>query len=581
LAIGSNLAALILYSEFIPMPYLTAPCSHRSFPWQAVLGILLLSLSSTNASLLEAAETKAQPNLLSFDPFREKAELNQSQDRIIKKKSFNTIGMGIDHPVANKEIGLFATVDYERIRSTLEGTDPISDKKAEAEEWLNKVLSQSSISGIACLIPWKYLQPSEESPNWKIIDNLLNYCQQHNKLLILRISTAGLDNETSSAVNEQIFSDTPSWVFDGGAQSFTYTTKDQQQERLPIFWDEIYLAKWSNFVKQLGTLYDKNANIHSIGITGGGMLGSTNLLPPVASAKDKHSAFEQVLKNKYGMNARQLLVHWKYVADLFVKAFPTTRLNFDIDPPTPDSAGQESLDEIANYLVFRYGERVYLTRQNVNSAKHDFDQYRLILKYRADTLTGYQVSRLVKPDQIVAIAKCALDDGVSFAEIPVDLVLSDNDLVKKGLNYLEDHIGYQLVAKEVTLPSSLKSGEPLKATFSFLNLGSATPIKPLRNLERDKASSYKIQLTLKDQNDSPVFISLHTPSPPTNLWNTNKPIEWEKDLKMAKLKPGNYSVLLSLIDVDSKHKLSILNSLNPDKVEPASDIALTNVQIVE
>lgn len=80
--------------------------------------------------------------------------------------------------------------------------------------------------------------------------------------------------------------------------------------------------------------------------------------------------------------------HWKYVADIFPKAFPHTRLNFDIDPPTPNRAGQDSLDEISDYLIYRYGQRIYLTRQGIGDAKHGFDQYRVLLKFHGDTLTG-------------------------------------------------------------------------------------------------------------------------------------------------------------------------------------------------
>lgn len=616
---------------------------------------------------------------------KEKPNLNQSQDRIIKKNSFARQALDVDQPVANRGIGLFATVNYSSVKDTLCSSNVDSKKPALEQAWLDNLLSESSIAGISCLIPWREIEETEETYNWQILDTLLNYCQRHNKLLILRVSTAGLDTGGNAAFDEQIISDTPAWVFTAGAQSLTYREPNQDVHRMPVLWDAVYLAKWSNFVKQLGNRYDKNSNLHSIGITGGGTLGGTNIIPPVASNKSKCTLLEEELKDKYGMCDRQLISNWKYIGDLFVKSFPSARLNFDINPPIPDHDGQELLDEIANYFIFRYGERVYLTRQNVSSSKHDFDQYRLILKFRPDTLTGYQIVeqapaqqagrlrsqgdaialtnggsapsnrinsgdpnnalqvaeqaerlrsqfdqyRLIlksrpdtltgyqtvvqapagqagclrsqgnaipgvlsatsrpgrggnaPPTQLNNIIQCALDDGISFAEVPAELILSQDASIKKSLKNLEDHIGYQLVAKKITLPTLLKSGEALPASFTFLNLGAAAPMKPVRELDKEKAGSYKIQIVLKDQNGSPVVISLHTPNPPTNLWTTGKPISWAKDLKMPKLEPGIYSVSLSLIDVDCKQKLNILNKLTPEPREPTSDLDLDKIEIIE
>ncbi len=583
--------------------------------------------------------------------------------------------------VANKGIGLFATVNYEQIKDILSPDSgipglPVSDcfqpasnpggalrhhldagalpagfeasidtkssaptgsadilpapnpgstgfqpaPKAQEAAWLNNLLSQSSVSGISCLIPWKAIEPSEDNYNWSVIDNLIDYCKKHNKFLMLRISTSELDNQPSAGTEKKILSDTPAWVFDDGAKSFTYTGVDQQAHRLPIFWDEIYIAKWSNFVKQLGARCDKNPTIHSIGITGGGILAGNSILLLPAASKEQQLSYQHQLVEKYGMNSRQLVLHCKYVADLFLKAFPTARLNFAIDPPTPDTSGEEILDDVCNYLVFRYGERVYLTRQNVVNSKHGFDQYRLILKYRPDTLTGYQISTPPPPTNrrgtlrapempagsprsqevsassadpmdsesrrgalhapaLPEIVQCALDDGVSFAEVPAELILSRDAAIEKSVKNLADHVGYQLVAKEITLSASIKSGESLPASFSFLNLGAATPMKPLRELDKDKASSYKIELTLTDKNSNTVLVSLHTPTPPTNLWNAGKPIAWQKDLKMPQLAPGRYSVSVSLIDTDTKEKLNFLNALTTEPPQATADLDLGKIDI--
>ncbi len=246
-----------------------------------------------------------------------------------------------------------------------------------------------------------------------------------------------------------------------------------------------------NFIQDLGARYDKNATIHSIGITGGGTLGSTQIVPDFANKAD-YSALEETLKTKFEMSNRQLVGHWKYVADLFPKAFPNARLNFDIDPPTPNRAGQDSLDEISDYLVYRYGQRIYLTRQNIVDAKHGFDQYRVLLKFRPDTLSGLQVHNKIDPEELDKLAKFALDDGVSFAEIPAQFFFSKDSLITAWLEKLRSHLGFQLISEKVQVPADLKVGQPLKAAFTFENVGSAAPMKPARYLDKDRSSSFKI-----------------------------------------------------------------------------------------
>lgn len=302
-------------SAKFPLP---AFCLLKSFSWQT-LGILFLYSISIAVYPVRAGTPQFLENL---KPTRGNSNLNQSQDRIIKKQSFNADSFAVDQPVANREIGLFATVDYERIKDTLWLADFVSEKMMREDAWLTKLLDDSSLAGISCLIPWKDLETAEGDYNWPIIDKLLDYCHQHDKLLILRISTGGLDNAHSIWFDEKILSDTPAWVFSAGAKSLTYKEEDQESHRMPILWDAIYLAKWSNFVQKLGSLYDKNLNLHSVGITGGGTLGGTNILPPFASSKEKRTSVEQELKSKYGMSDRQLISNWKYVADLFSNPFP-------------------------------------------------------------------------------------------------------------------------------------------------------------------------------------------------------------------------------------------------------------------
>ena len=524
--------------------------------------LLLVTLWNPTPGLTQAIPNDRQI-IKYLNPIHEKSYTNQAQDRQIKKKSFKSSSLEGAQAIPNREIGLFATIDNE---------------KASDMPYVNEVLQKPEVAGIACLLTWKEIEPKEDVYNWSVLDNLLQNCASHQKLLILRISTCGVDSPVSDD-NER--SDTPKWVFDAGAKSLPYKGLDGKEHLMPIFWDTTYLAKWSNFIHDLGARYDKNPVIHSIGITGGGMRGSTAVVPDIIRNKSNYEALEQTLKKDFGMNPRQIVGHWKYVADLFPKVFPNARLNFDIDPPTPNRSGQDCLDEICDYLVFRYGERVYLTRQNVADAKHGFDQYRILLKFRGDTVTGYQIDPQVESDALEKIAKCLLDDGVSFVEIPAQFFQKSDEGMAACLKDLRSHLGYQLVSKQVDLPDSLVTGTPLKASFAFVNLGSAPPMKPSRYLDKDRAGSYKIQLELRDQSGKPVAQSLHTPDLPTNRWLAGKPVTWQEELKMPRLTSGRYSVWMSVVDTDTKRKLNLLDATGSQAPQLSCDIPVGNIQVTE
>ncbi|MBI2811484.1 MAG: DUF4832 domain-containing protein [Candidatus Melainabacteria bacterium] len=438
-------------------------------------------------------KNKAGELLKYLNPVHEKTYLNDSQDRIIKKRSFKGTEIAGAQAISNKELGLFAIVDLAQIKD---------------DTLINEILAQPSVNGLSVMVPWASAEPTEGQYDWKQIDHLLEAATQNKKSVILRVTTCGLTD-----------SDTPKWVYDSGAKSVSYTGADGKPYLMPVFWD-------------------------------------------------------------FGMNQRQLVQHWKYVADLFPHAFPSCRLNFDIDPPTANRAGEDSLDEISDYLIYRYGQRVYLTRQNVADVKHGFDQYRVLLKFKPDTVTGYRLAPAITAESLDKLAKFALDDGISFVEVPSQFFTAKDSTIVKTLDQLRSKLGYQLVSQNITLPADVKSGQPLKASFTFLNLGSAPAMRPSRQFDKDVASSYKVQLELRDGNGKPVVLSLHTPQIPTQKWIAGKPVTWEEELKMPKLTPGQYSVYLSLVDADTKRKLQLLDAVTPDHLTAQDTIAAGKLQIL-
>jgi hypothetical protein len=489
-----------------------------------------------------------------FNPFQKKqGYLNQSQDRLIKKKRFKTENVAVKaQPVTNRELGIFALVPHDKLTDL---------------DFANQLLANKRVNGLSVLVPWSTIQTSEDNFNWEPVDQLVSACEKAGKTLILRVSACGIDTPDSDG--KQVISDLPKWVIDSGIKTIKYTDPQGREHQMPLFWDKDYLAKWSNFIVEMADKYDKNPNIHSIGITGGGYQGSTSVIPGAEhkanNAKGEVIDLNAAMKKEYGMTQRELVTHWKYVSDLFPKHFHQARLNFNINPPVRGRAGEDSLDEIADYLVYRYGERVFVTRQGFETGRHKFDDYRLLLKYRNDTLTGIQF-----PDKLVVgdaekIVKNALDDGVSFVEVPPSLLDNKDEKLQAAFDQLQSHIGYQIVSQKATLSEKLAAGEPAKASFAFMNIGAAPALRPERMFDKDTPSSYRVQIEFRDAEGKPVLQNLHTPPTPTTRWVAGQTFTWEEELKMVdankrQLPPGEYTAYLSIVDPNSQRKILFLNA---------------------
>lgn len=488
----------------------------------------------------ESNSAKAAKMMRYLKPTERKNDLNEGQDRTIKQKTFKSSQNINIHGVFNPEIGVFVAVSTTELKNS---------------EALKKLLDNDKVAGLSALISWSELEPIEGKYDWKIIDDALNLCQAQGKYLILRVSTSGLDSAEQTGN-----SDTPKFVFDAGSKALTYNGVDGKVHRMPIFWDTTYLAKWANFVKAMGGKYDKNENLHSVGITGGGILGSTLIVPDFTHSADNYRTLEQTLVKDHGMTPQRIVEHWKYVADLFPKSFEKTSLNFDINAPVQSRAGQTMLDEVSDYLVYRYGERVFITRQNIADAKHGFDQYRVIVKLKNDTYTGYALNDKVTESDFPKLVKNSLNDGVSFMEIPDKYFTDLNPTVLAAFTNLKDHLGYQIACQQAKISTDIKCGEPLKASFVFANLGSSAPVRASRELDKDIPTSYQIGLEIKDEAGKSIVLSLVTPSIPTTRWFSGKPINCGSSFRLPEhLKPGNYSVSLALINKETKKRLRIID----------------------
>lgn len=203
----------------------------------------------------------------------------------------------------------------------------------------------------------------------------------------------------------------------------------------------------------------------------------------------------------------------------------------------------------------------------------------MLLKFRPDTYAGLSLLPSITPEDLEKISKTALDDGVSFIELPQEILESSDATVKASLDKLASHMGYQIISQKVSIPSELAQGEQMKAEFTFMNVGDATPKRPVRELDKDVPTSYKVMIELKDDSGKSVARILHTPEKKTENWKTGEAVTWQQSLKMPQLPAGEYAASLSIYDPNNDKRINVLDGRSADKTSSVAEVNLGKLKI--
>ena len=117
---------------------------------------------------------------------------------------------------------------------------------------------------------WNDIEPKEGVYNWEVIDSKIENSVKRGKKFAF-----GVMNVTTSSSKKYI---TPQWVFDAGAEYYTYeNAKYGVTQVIPVWTDEIFLEKLNDFIKALAERYDGNENIAYIDIRSYGNWGEQHL----------------------------------------------------------------------------------------------------------------------------------------------------------------------------------------------------------------------------------------------------------------------------------------------------------------
>ncbi len=232
-------------------------------------------------------------------------------------------------------------------------------------------LNYPYIYGLSWRYRWSDIEPQEGQYHWDRIDRALEMTSNAGKKVMLRV-IAGINS--------------PEWVYQAGAKPFEFSNQDlahpdnyRASLRMPIPWDDVYLAKWERFIHAFGGRYNGNPHVYSVHMSGGGYIGEMNL--PKALEK-----WQLV-----GYSDQKLIATWKRLIDNYRKAFPDIPTNLALNEPLGRNRSNV-LEPIVSYVLSTYPRQVYLQHNGLKAnLPMGFRIRHLLRDASSQTVVGYQM----------------------------------------------------------------------------------------------------------------------------------------------------------------------------------------------
>lgn len=202
-----------------------------------------------------------------------------------------------------------------------------------------ELLKRSYIRGVALQIGWRDVEPQEGQYQWERIDGLIALAQREQKLVTIHLLPLR----------------PPEWVFNAGAQEFSFTVNfpDSPQYgrtvREVVAWDAVYLAKWTNMVKQFGARYNTNPAVFAVSVTA----PMPEMILPGSFPRNTE-AYQRISR----MYDRSVyLAAWKEMIDVYQEFFPG---KYKILAPGIVFDDYRFGDEVVQYAYQRFGKKLFV-----------------------------------------------------------------------------------------------------------------------------------------------------------------------------------------------------------------------------
>jgi hypothetical protein len=254
--------------------------------------------------------------------------------------------------------------------------------KANNKDFLD-VLNTTGIAGVSLAAEWKDIEPQEGQYQWASLDEVMAKVTPMHKYVTLRMFP-GIS--------------TPDWVYAKGAKAFEFVDKNPFHGeafypqghrfsthgaglRMPIPWDEVFLASWEKFVEVYGNHYRNATNIAMVHVTGPTRHSAEMHLPKDREDQEKWRAA--------GYTPQKLIGAWKRSIDAFARAFPQTPLVLNLSPVIFEDGVME---EVVRYGYGQYGRRLFLQNNILmaDNKRQKREDWNVLREYASKTTIGFQ-----------------------------------------------------------------------------------------------------------------------------------------------------------------------------------------------
>ena len=283
------------------------------------------------------------------------------------------------------------------------------------------MLTNPAVDGIALRVGWSVLEPNANAFQWGEIDNVIALATSYGKTVSISVE-AGIES--------------PAWVYADGAQSFKFVWNlpwgpaQCTVVSIPVPWDEVFQAKWGQFVAAFGARYGSNPYVSMVKLTGLNSsteetwLANSTAGTPINGGRCRAMNDVQNWRN-IGYTRAKVESAWLAMANDFDHAFPNKQFAAMLVPggfPPIDSYGnlipKASCDyqvstDILNDGLTDYGPGVFVAQNNGLSNTWIWS---VMVNTAPKGETGFQMTSPLGSKLPQAI-NLALQSSASFLEI--------------------------------------------------------------------------------------------------------------------------------------------------------------------
>jgi PKD repeat protein len=205
------------------------------------------------------------------------------------------------------------------------------------------VLTDASVTGVALRAAWNAIETGDGVYDWSYLDSQVG-------------AAASAGKRVSISVLPGIYA--PAWLYADGAQSFGFVdTTSPSTQTIPIPWDPIYLAKWQQFIHDLGVRYGGNSSVSHVKTTGINAETPELVLPQSTGVSASNGTTTWTTTNDVadwqaaGYTRVKILAAWQTIGDAWSQAFPQKQMALEIV-----GKGLPPLDDNGNVMAGTTGD---------------------------------------------------------------------------------------------------------------------------------------------------------------------------------------------------------------------------------